>query len=114
MAIDPTKAVEPIPMAVGSTLFVTRPPAGRRSKVGLDVLLTKAAVDFQNPPATGADDMVQLPNGPYVNVVAAAGETATAVPAMCGAVLKFNSHCPPAATPVATGVASHDVPLLIQ
>ncbi len=59
MAIDPTKAVEPIPMAVGSTLFVTRPPAGRRSKVGLDVLLTKAAVDFQNPPATGADDMVR-------------------------------------------------------
>ncbi len=46
-------------MAAGGTLFVTRPPAGRRSKVGLDVLLTKAAVDFQNPPATGADDMVR-------------------------------------------------------
>ncbi|MBB6091356.1 diguanylate cyclase (GGDEF)-like protein/PAS domain S-box-containing protein [Povalibacter uvarum] len=59
MAIDPTKAVDPIPMAVGGNLFITRPPAGRRSKMGLDVLLTKAAVDFQNPPATGAEETIR-------------------------------------------------------
>jgi diguanylate cyclase (GGDEF)-like protein/PAS domain S-box-containing protein len=32
----------------GETLFAARSPRGRKSKAGLDVLLTKAAIDFQN------------------------------------------------------------------
>ena len=60
MASDPTKAIDPIPRAAGGSLFITRPPTGtQRSKAGLDVVLTKAAVDFQNPPAADVDSLVR-------------------------------------------------------
>ena len=35
-------------------------PASRRSKAGLDVLLTKAAIDFQNLANEHADALVRL------------------------------------------------------
>jgi diguanylate cyclase (GGDEF)-like protein/PAS domain S-box-containing protein len=56
MASYPTEPMDVAPPASGSNLFGTRTaPAARKSNVGLDVLLTKAAVDFQNLPADGAD-----------------------------------------------------------
>lgn len=56
MARDPTEPIDVVPGPAGAGLFSARAPAGsRRSKVGLDVLLTKAAVDFQNVPADGVD-----------------------------------------------------------
>jgi PAS domain S-box-containing protein len=60
VASDPTKAIEPLPRAAGGNLFITRPPVGgARSKAGLDVVLTKAAVDFQNPPASDVELLVR-------------------------------------------------------
>ena len=61
MASDPAKLIDPIPKAAGGSLFVTRPPVSGapRAKVGMEVLLTKAAVDFQNLPATDADALVR-------------------------------------------------------
>src|SRR5262245_61099288 len=45
----PTEPAEPASVPAGSGMFES-PAAfsGRKSRVGLDVLLTKAAVDFQN------------------------------------------------------------------
>ncbi|HEX7114262.1 MAG TPA: EAL domain-containing protein [Steroidobacter sp.] len=51
MASNRTEAAAPLPSAQGEALFTGRSQTGRRSKTkvaGLDVLLTKAAVDFQN------------------------------------------------------------------
>jgi len=51
MAREPTKAVDAIPLPSQVGVFATQSGNGnRRAKVGVDVLLTKAAVDFQNPP----------------------------------------------------------------
>ncbi len=48
MASNPTDTLDTVPRPAGAGLFGARPTTERRSKVGLDVLLTKAAVDFQN------------------------------------------------------------------
>jgi diguanylate cyclase (GGDEF)-like protein/PAS domain S-box-containing protein len=60
---NPTEPAEPANAPAGSGLFES-PAAvsGRKSRVGLDVLLTKAAVDFQNVHGAGdgrADAMVR-------------------------------------------------------
>lgn len=61
MARDPTEPIDVVPGPAGAGLFSARAPsAGRRSsKVGLDVLLTKAAVDFQNVPVDGAEVLMK-------------------------------------------------------
>ncbi|HEU4604165.1 MAG TPA: hypothetical protein VFS24_19475, partial [Steroidobacteraceae bacterium] len=46
MASNPNEPVPPSAPS-GDTLFAARPRT-RKSKPGLDVLLTKAAIDFQN------------------------------------------------------------------
>jgi len=56
MASDPTPSVELEPPGSPAELFSARTAVRpRRSKVGLEVLLTKAAVDFQSFPADNAD-----------------------------------------------------------
>src|SRR5690554_4834241 len=56
MASNPTDRMDTLPRPAGAARFGARSTA-RRSKVGLDVLLVKAAVDFQNlahPPSEAA------------------------------------------------------------
>jgi diguanylate cyclase (GGDEF)-like protein/PAS domain S-box-containing protein len=55
MASNPTDSMDTVPRPAGAGLFGTRTTPERRSKVGLDVLLTKAAVDFQNLTRLTAD-----------------------------------------------------------
>src|SRR5262245_49233055 len=56
MASHPTEPMEVATPASGGSLFGARnAPTPRKSSVGLDVLLTKAAVDFQNLSAEGTD-----------------------------------------------------------
>ena len=50
MALNPPESLQTPPGPDGVELFSVRAaPGGQRSKLGLDVLLTKAAVDFQSP-----------------------------------------------------------------
>ncbi|HEY4366123.1 MAG TPA: EAL domain-containing protein [Steroidobacteraceae bacterium] len=60
MASDITEPVEVAIVPAGAGLFSQRVSAGgRRSKVSLDVLLTKAAVDLQNLPLENGDVVVK-------------------------------------------------------
>ncbi|MFL6619430.1 MAG: diguanylate cyclase, partial [Povalibacter sp.] len=58
MARDPKQATEAIPLPMQTVPFASHGPNTRRPKVDFDVLLTKAAVDFQNPPADNADAVI--------------------------------------------------------
>jgi diguanylate cyclase (GGDEF)-like protein/PAS domain S-box-containing protein len=48
MASNPTDTMDTVPRPAGADSFGARTTPEKKSKVGLDVLLTKAAVDFQN------------------------------------------------------------------
>jgi diguanylate cyclase (GGDEF)-like protein/PAS domain S-box-containing protein len=57
---NPTEPGEPVGTPAGSGVFETSSSvSGRKSRVGLDVLLTKAAVDFQNVQTGTADLLVR-------------------------------------------------------
>ena len=58
MARDPKQATEAIPLPAQTVPFASHAANSRRPKVDIDVLLTKAAVDFQNPPAENPDALI--------------------------------------------------------
>jgi diguanylate cyclase (GGDEF)-like protein/PAS domain S-box-containing protein len=60
MASHPTDSLDTVPRPAGSGLFASKTNTPeRRAKVGLDVLLTKAAVDFQNFSELTADRVLR-------------------------------------------------------
>jgi diguanylate cyclase (GGDEF)-like protein/PAS domain S-box-containing protein len=58
MARDPKLATEAMPLPAQTVPFASSAANTRRSTVDIDVLLTKAAVDFQNPPADNPDALI--------------------------------------------------------
>jgi diguanylate cyclase (GGDEF)-like protein/PAS domain S-box-containing protein len=58
MARDPKLATEAMPLPAQTVPFASSATNTRRSTVDIDVLLTKAAVDFQNPPADNPDALI--------------------------------------------------------
>ena len=58
MARDPKLATEAMPLPAQTVPFASSAANTRRSTVDIDVLLTKAAVDFQNPPADNPDTLI--------------------------------------------------------
>src|SRR5688500_652558 len=60
MASNPTDTMDTVPRPATPALFGSRTNTPeRKSKVGLDVLLTKAAVDFQNLNKLTADRVLR-------------------------------------------------------
>src|SRR5215510_11323732 len=59
MASNPTEPRDTVPRAAGSVLFGPKTNNPERRKIGLDVLLTKAAVDFQNLNEATADRVLR-------------------------------------------------------
>jgi diguanylate cyclase (GGDEF)-like protein/PAS domain S-box-containing protein len=59
MARNPTETLDVVATPAGAALFASRSAPGPKSRVSLDVPLTKAAVDFQNLPADDADVVIR-------------------------------------------------------
>jgi diguanylate cyclase (GGDEF)-like protein/PAS domain S-box-containing protein len=59
MARIPTETLDVVATPAGAALFASRSGTDRKSRVTLDVPLTKAAVDFQNLPADDADVVIR-------------------------------------------------------
>ena len=59
MASNPTEQAATISAPSGDTLFSPRATGRRKAKAGLDVLLTKAAIDFQNLAFESGDPLIK-------------------------------------------------------
>ena len=101
MAINPTEPTPAVEPARGDTLFGSRAASRRKTKAGLDVVLTKAAIDFQN--LTREDDDPLLAQnlealreaaGIDTLLIARYDESRTSIESVAGASALFSTFDP--------------------